>query len=129
LRRTIGSRQLSRILSQSPVAPEYIDRFPPKVVFGVGLRATAQRDGRLIAPHGLGARRMPRRKKFGVHLTMNHFVDLSMEKAIHHRFQILTQLRVIFTDERKLNENDDASSTGDACHSSITAERLVSDYD
>jgi hypothetical protein len=116
-----------RILSHSPVAPEYIDRFPPKVCFGVGLRATAQRDGRLIAPHGPGARRMPRQKKFGVHPTMNQFVDLSMESAIHHRSQTFTQLRVIFARARNPNENDDASSTGDACHMSITAERSVSD--
>jgi hypothetical protein len=54
---------------------------------------------------------------------MNQFVDLSMENTIHHRFQIFTQLRVIFADERNLNQNDDASSTGDACHMRITAER------
>jgi hypothetical protein len=127
LRRTIGSRQLSRILSQIPVAPEYIDRFPPKVGFGVGLRATARRDGRLIAPHGLGAKRMPQQKISALHPTMNQFVDLSMESVIHHRFQTFTQLRVIFACARNPNENDDASSTGDACHMSITAERSVSD--
>ena len=60
---------------------------------------------------------------------MNQFVDLSMERAIHHRFQIFAQLRVIFARERNLNENHDASSTGDACHMSITGERLVSDCD
>src|ERR1700689_4605343 len=38
LRRTIGSRQLSRILSHNPVAPEYIDRLPPRLILcGVGL--------------------------------------------------------------------------------------------
>jgi hypothetical protein len=51
---------------------------------------------------------------------MNQFVDLSMERAVHHRFHTFTQLRVIFDDAKNLNENDDASSTGDACHMRIT---------
>lgn len=52
---------------------------------------------------------------------MNQSVDLSMEHAVHHRFHTFTQLRVIFDDAKNSNENDDASSTGDACHMRITA--------
>jgi hypothetical protein len=70
---------------------------------------------------------MPRQEKFGVHPTMNQFVDLSMERAIHLRFQTFTQLRVIFAHARDPIENDGASSTGDACHMRITAERLIGD--
>jgi hypothetical protein len=76
----------------------------------------------LIAPQAQGARRMPRRKKSEVHPAMNQLVDLSMEQAIHHRSQLFAQLRVIFARAKNPNENDDASSAGDACHMSITAE-------
>ncbi len=54
---------------------------------------------------------------------MNQFVDLSMEHAVHHRFHTFTQLRVIFDHAKNSNENDDASSAGDACHMRITADR------
>ena len=56
---------------------------------------------------------------------MNQIVDLSMEHAVHHRFHTFTQLRVILVGVRNSSENDDASSTGDACHMRITAARLV----
>jgi len=53
---------------------------------------------------------------------MNQFVDLSMERAVHHRFHTFTRLRVIFDDAKNSNKNDNASSTGDACHMRITNE-------
>ena len=50
-----------------------------KFVFGVGLRATAQRDGRLIAPHEGSKTYASDKNNSDVHLAISQRLDLSME--------------------------------------------------